>query len=270
MKNSADTQKQMLRRIESLVRRDDRIVGLWVVGSLATEKADKYSDVDVYVLVEKENYAEVFGERASFAEKIGRVLSSFEVEWPNCQLYGVVMDNFVEVDLCYCRPEQVEIFGPYKILVDKKGNLQELLAKHTVGYDVDVKKRLLEHVDFGAYNLLHAINMLGRGEYWSSIRQVEMLRKRTVSLVGLRTHSDVEEEYRKLELLLSEEMNRALQETLCSYDFGSIAKAIRAVTVLFMQEAKEPCKSQNLSFPSGKFERLLEYLEKIRSERENK
>jgi hypothetical protein len=80
----------------------------------------------------------------------------------------------------------------------------------------------------------------------------------------------VEEEYRKLELLLSEEMNRALQETLCSYDFGNIAKAIRAVTVLFMQEAKEPCKSQNLSFPSGKFERLLEYLEKIRSERENK
>ena len=268
MKSAAYEQERLLQRIKALIEKDDRMVGLWAVGSMATGKADKYSDLDVYILIGEEHYAQVFSERASFAEKLGKVLSSFEVEWPNCQLYGVILDNFVEVDLCYCKPEQVEIFGQYKIIVDKNGGLQELLTKHTVSFEVDAKKRLSEHMGFAAYNVLHAINMLGRGEYWSSIRQVEMLRKRIVSLIGLRTRTDVDEEYRRLEALISKEVDKSLRGTLCGYDFESIAKAIGAATRLFMREAEELCTMLSLPYSSERFERLLAYLDEICSERD--
>jgi hypothetical protein len=198
------------------------------------------------------------------------VLSTFEVEWPNCQLYGIILDNCVEVDLCYCKPENLEIFGPYKIEVDRKGNLHELLSKHTVSYETDVKKHLKEHMDFAAYNLLHAINMLGRGEYWSSIRQIEMLRKRVIGLMGLRTKTDVEEEYRKLESLVNEELNQRLQKTLCDYSAESIVRAVHATAVLFKEEAENLCKKEGVPFPSDTFERLLEYLAEIRLKKPRK
>jgi len=268
MGNMAEKQEALLKKIISLVEEDNRIRGLWAVGSMATGKADKYSDLDLYILIEQENYEQVFGERSSFAEKMGKVLSTFEVEWPNCQLYGVILENCVEVDLCYCKPEQVEIFGTYKILFDRRGDLSDLLSKHTVGFETDVKKRLTEHLDFAAYNILHAANMLGRGEYWSSIRQLEILRKRIVSLIGLRTRTDVDEEYRRLEHLVSEEENEALQKTLCDYDFKSLKESIQAATNLFVHEAKELCREQGLSFPAERYERLLEYLNEIYTEKE--
>jgi len=268
VKNSAYLQETLLEKVKLLVQKDARFMGMWTVGSMATGDADKYSDLDLYLLVRKENYDQVYDERSSFAEKIGKVLSTFEVEWPNCQLYGVILDNCVEVDLCYCKPEQLEIFGPYKIIVDKKGDLPGLLSRHTITYETDVKKRLREHFDFATYNLLHAINMLGRGEYWSSIRQVEMLRKRIISLIGLRTKTDVEEEYRRLESLVSVKVNKRLQKTLCDHNFRSIAESIGTAAALFMQEAQTLCKNEKLPFPSERFRHLLRYLDKIRSEKE--
>lgn len=267
MKDALYEQERIIERIKRLVIEDDRIGGLWVVGSVATGKNDKYSDIDAYIVVEKENYEQVFAERTSFAAKVGRVLSTFEVQWPNCQLYGVILENCVEVDLCYCTSEQLKTFGPYKILIDKNGDLEEDLSKRVVKPEIDVTKQLTENLDFAAYNLLHAINMLGRGEYWSSIRQLEFLRKIMVSLIGLMTRTDVDEEYRRLEFLIEAEQNNSLQKTLCNYSFESIASAIRAATSLLVIEARTLCNKQNVLFPEERFDRLLAYLDKIRSEK---
>jgi hypothetical protein len=87
-----------------------------------------------------------------------------------------------------------------------------------------------------------------------------MLRKRIISLIGLHTNADVEEEYRQLEFLINKETNDALQETLCSYEFERIAKTIQNATTLFVQEAKEICNWQRPPFPSERFEHLLKYL----------
>jgi len=270
VENTAERQERLLEKIISLIKEDNRIRGLWAVGSSATGKMDKYSDLDLYILVEKENYEQVYSERASFAEKIEKVLSTFEAEWPNCQLYGVILENCIEVDLCYCKPEQVEVFGPHRILYDRNGDLEELLSKHRVKFETDLKKRLVEQLDFAAYNLLHAANMLGRGEYWSSIRQLELLRKRIVSLIGLRTRTDVDEEYRRLESLVHREENDALQKTLCDYSLKSLKGAIQAATVLFVEEAKGFCRDQGLSFPAERYERLLAYLNEVYSEKKER
>jgi predicted nucleotidyltransferase len=260
-------QETILQKVKSLVEKDPRFMGMWTVGSMATGKADKYSDLDLYLLVETSSYDQVYSERTSFAEKIGKILSTFEVDWPNCQLYGIILDDCVEVDMCYCKPENLEIFGPYKIVVDRKGNLQELLSKHTVSYETNMKKHLKEHIDFAAYNLLHAVNMLGRGEYWSSIRQIETLRKRIIGLIGLRTKTDVEEEYRKLESVVDNKLNESLQKTLCDYSVESIVQAVYATAALFKEEAENLCQKEDVPFPSDAFKRLLEYLAEIRLEK---
>jgi predicted nucleotidyltransferase len=249
-----------LQKIVSMVKEDKRIKGLWAVGSVATGKTDEYSDLDLYMLVEKQDYPQVFEERASFARKLGEVLSSFEVEWPNCQLYGVILENCLEVDLCYCKLEQVEIFGPFRILYDRDGDLDQLLSKRLSHCEVDVRKELNENLDLAAYNALHAINMLRRGELWSSIRQVETLRKRIVTLIGLRTHTDVAEEYRRLESIAGETEKLYLQKTLCGYDSKLLKHSIEAAIILFMNKARALCQEQNMTFPASRFDKLLQHL----------
>jgi hypothetical protein len=125
----------------------------------------------------------------------------------------------------------------------------------------------VEQLDFAAYNLLHAINMFGRGEYWSSICQIETMRKRFVRLIGLEIRSDVDEEHRRLESLLSKESSASLEETLCKNDPAEIYKAIRTISVLFVNKARELCIANSLAFPFERFDLLLAHLERIRSEK---
>jgi hypothetical protein len=92
---------------------------------------------------------------------------------------------------------------------------------------------------------------------------VEILRKRIVGLIGLRTRTDVSEEYRRLESIASENENLDLQKTLCKYNVKDLREAVRAVIVLFMSEARMVCCEQNFPFPARRFDRLLEHLAEV-------
>lgn len=256
---------RLLQRIKEQVEGDERIRGSWLVGSLATDTADVYSDIDLYLLVEDTWYKEVYAQRGAFARGFGPVLSTFEVDWPNCQLYGVILESCLEVDLCYTREDQVELFGPFRVLTDRDGDLEKWLTERDVGWQVDVAEELRSQTEFAAYDLLHAINMLGRGERWSAIRHLELLRRRVISLVGLRTKTDVGEEFRRLEHLIDPEMGDELLRTLPTYSEEGIAQAIRAATMLFTREAERVSRDHGLAFPEEGFTRLLGHLGEVSS-----
>lgn len=76
--------RKMLFKCVQLLKADDRVEGAYVVGSMADGTFDDFSDIDLYVVVKDEVYIEFYKERFIFAERIGDVLSTFEVEWPTC------------------------------------------------------------------------------------------------------------------------------------------------------------------------------------------
>lgn len=257
----ANVQRKMLSKCTSLLQVDPRIEGAYVVGSMADETEDEYSDIDLYVVVKEEHYAEVYGERFKFAKRIGEVLSTFEVEWPNCQMLGVIYRNYVEIDICYTKLGQAEVFSDrYKVVLDRSGRVQKTLI--TREYPKDPKTELKRQIEFALYNLLHAVNMLHRGEYWSSIKQIETLRKRTVSLVEVLLKKEVGEEYRKLESVFPPKAERKLRRTLCLYRKSDIRKSVKISTQLFCEIGGELAFKLGVIFPSEKFSHLLQHLEK--------
>ena len=58
-------------RFAALCRADSRIAAAFVGGSLATGTADKYSDIDLYLIVADEAYASFFAERKAFMRQLG-------------------------------------------------------------------------------------------------------------------------------------------------------------------------------------------------------
>lgn len=256
-----DVLRNMLSKCISLLEADDRVEGAYVVGSMADETEDGYSDIDLYVVVKEEHYAEVYGERFKLAERIGDVLSTFGVEWPSCQMLGVIYRNYVEIDICYTKLGQAEVFNDrYKIVLDKSGRVRKALIEKE--YPRDPRTELKSQTEFALYNLLHAINMLHRGEHWSSIKQIETLRKRTVSLVELLLNKEIGEEYRKLESVFPPKAERKLRRSLCLYRKNDIRKSIVILTELFCEIGEELAIKLGVKFPSEKFSHLLLYLEK--------
>jgi len=259
-KENVNVLEKMLSNCISLLQADNRVEGAYVVGSMADNTADAYSDIDLYVVVKEEHYAEVYGQRYKFAQSVGDVLSTFEVEWPNCQMLGVIYQNYVEIDICYTKLGQAEVFSDrYKIVLDKSGQIQKALIVKE--YPRDAETELKSQTEFALYNLLHAVNMLNRGEYWSSIRQVEILRRRAVSLMELLSNKEIGEEYRKLDTVFPLKAERKLRKSLCHYRKDDVQKSIVIVTELFCEIGSELALKLGVEFPSEKFSHLLQHLE---------
>jgi len=251
--------RNMLSKCVQLLEADSRVEGAYVVGSMADGTFDDYSDIDLYIVVKDERYTEAYQERFRFAEQIGDVLSTFEIEWPNCQLLGAIYRNYMEVDFCYTMLEKVEVFSDrYKILLDRTGRVRQTLVKKD--FTVDARKELRTQTEFALYNLLHAVHMLKRGEYWSSIKQIETLRRRIVVLMDLSLGKDIAEEYRRLESLFPLKVEKKLRKTLCSYGNRAIEKSIAAAVQLFCEVGKELAGKFSVEFPSEKFAHLLKQL----------
>jgi len=252
--------RNMLSKCISILQADHRVEGAYVVGSMADETADEYSDIDLYVVVKEEYYAEVYEERFNFAQRVGSVLSTFEVDWPNCQMLGVIYRNYVEIDICYTKLGQAEVFNDrYKVVLDESGQVRKALF--VKDYPRDSQIELKSQTEFALYNLLHAINMLHRGEYWSSIKQIETLRKRVVSLAELLLNKEIGEEYRKLESVFPPKTERELRRSLCLYGKSDIKKSIVTLTRLFCEIGEELAVKLGVKFPSKKFTHMLKHLE---------
>jgi|Deesub1362B_J571_1020462.scaffolds.fasta_scaffold00004_112 predicted nucleotidyltransferase len=82
---------------------------------MTTGEGDRFSDIDIYILVNDEDFDELYNEKQIFAGELGNTLFTFEMEWPNCMMYGVILENFLEVDLCYCVEGQIEILVPTRL-----------------------------------------------------------------------------------------------------------------------------------------------------------
>ncbi len=72
--------RQFLVKAISILRRDERIAGIAVAGSLAEGGADAFSDVDLVVAVEPEFHGAVMNERRDIAAMLGRLVASFTGE----------------------------------------------------------------------------------------------------------------------------------------------------------------------------------------------
>ena len=64
----------MLERLEAGLRRDERIVAVWVGGSIGRVEADDLSDIDIHLAVQDERCAELNAHRRAFVSKFGEPL----------------------------------------------------------------------------------------------------------------------------------------------------------------------------------------------------
>lgn len=110
-----------VRRLTALVHDDERLVALWLQGSLADGTADPLSDIDAYIAVRDGNFDEVYSARLDLVNRVAPLLIS--TEDPALHMINCLLDGPVKLDLFFVK----ESLAPAadrpaaRILVDKVG-----------------------------------------------------------------------------------------------------------------------------------------------------
>lgn len=234
MKN-INRQETVLGRIKDVIQREDGILGMWVVGSLAQGNFDSFSDIDLYLLVDDKDIDEIYAKRRLLAEKIGSILSTFEVDWGNCQLYGVIYEDCLEVDFCYTTPSILQIFGPFKIEIDKTGTLKSLLKEKTIQFDVNYTSIISHELDFIPYNIINLIHQLARKNLWVAHYHLETLRNRIIKLIYGVKNQIFDEEFKNVEEVVDEAVLINLLKSFVKFELKELIKAsFKLFDILFL------------------------------------
>jgi predicted nucleotidyltransferase len=102
---------------------DERIVAAFLGGSHAKDKANKFSDLDLFFIPTDEAYGDFLAGRESFIRLLGEPLFLEDFGVPHG--YLIIFSNGTEADIWFGRESKFNDIheGPYRVLLDKKGIL---------------------------------------------------------------------------------------------------------------------------------------------------
>lgn len=171
-------------RVVELLRGDDRVEGVVVVGSMAGAP-DAWSDVDLaVVLTEGASAAAVATDWIARLRDELPVLHHFETAFGETPVCGFLLDNLLEIDLAFTPTDQFAVWGPARSAFDRSG-LVEAALDSTVSADPS-RPDWAGEAGFGWHDVLHADTALRRGRLWQARWYMERVRNRTLSLASQR------------------------------------------------------------------------------------
>jgi predicted nucleotidyltransferase len=239
---------------------DERIVAAFVGGSYAEDKADKYSDLDLYFITTDTAYETFLIERESFVRLLGEPLFLEDFGRPNG--YMIIFSNGADCEIWFRRESNFHDIhgGAYKVLLDKKDIMAGKVFPVHVADPVQQVRILRQELDWFWHELSHFIKAMARRQLWFAYGQLEVLRQMCVILARLRYNfSDPyggEEPYFKIEQAMPIEQLSSLQPTYCAMEYEPMLQAGRILCDFYRDLAPSLAKAHNLKY-QGELEQML-------------
>ena len=238
---SPATRESTLNRLLTVLRSDQRIAGVLVVGSGAEGFEDVYSDIDLCAVT-----TSVDDVRPAFQEwgvKIGEMLPVFHsvesVRGANIYLWILLLENFLEIDLCFlCLDDLHARRNRWKTVFDRSGRIEGIMQS---SWKNRPKPNLEETYRYRLGSIWHYISYAAvavqRDQPWRAVYEIEQIRNQTIELRGLREELETKR-FRHVDQM-SEDFLTSLEQTLVlSLRSVDLMNALRAATACFFREAR--------------------------------
>ena len=253
-----------LNRLLTALRSDQRIAGLLVVGSGAEDFADVYSDIDLCaVTTSADDVRPAFQEWGVKIREMLPVFHSVEsVRGANIYLWILLLENFLEVDLCFlCLDDLHATRNRWKTVFDRSGRIESIMQS---SWENRPKPNLEETYRYRLGSIWHYISYAAvavqRDQPWRAIYEIEQIRNQTIELRGLREELETTR-FRHVDQMSADflaELERTLVVSLRSVD---LMDALRAATVCFFREAQHYDKILDLKLAERFEAKVKTYLE---------
>jgi predicted nucleotidyltransferase len=250
-----EEREEIAERVSRLLREDNRVEGIVVVGSLASQP-DRWSDIDLEVVVaDNADLAAVAADWVNLLYEVLPVLHHFETAFGDTLVRGFLLENLLEVDLAFTRRAHFEVWGPARLAFDRSGRVQTILEVPT---KPDPKPpSWASEAGFAWHDVLHACTAVRRGRLWQALWYLQRIRNRTLGLAQER-HGFYADFFDLADDLPTEEL-ALLEDTLvASLDPEPLRTAIEVATRAFLVELRrgDPALCDRLEGPLLEFVRL--------------
>jgi len=163
-----------LAALETFAKADPRIEALWLQGSLATDTADPFSDIDAYLAIRDDAYDALWAARADVLAGLGGALVWSNATTPGLAAVHALMSGGTRLDLFFEKASAVDAAArpAVKVLVDKAG----VAARLRLGWEAPVPliaaivTTIIRMTRQGA---TWPLRVLGRGQ-WSTLAMMEL------------------------------------------------------------------------------------------------
>jgi predicted nucleotidyltransferase len=255
-----DHHQDVVRRFIAACQADERIVAAFLGGSYAQDKADQFSDLDLFFITTDEAYESFLAERESFVRLLGEPL--FLEDFGAAHGYSVIFSNGTEAEIWFGRASKFkDIYeGAYRVLLDKKDILAGEVFPLHVADPAKQTEILRQQINGFWHELSHFIKAMGRRQLWFACGQLEVMRQICVNLARLRYNfSDAyvgEEPYFKVEQVLPIEQLTPLQTTYCVMEYEPMLRAAHVICSFYYDVAPSLARAHGITYQSD-LERMM-------------
>jgi predicted nucleotidyltransferase len=175
-----ESREATMERICALLKSDNRIDGIVLVGSMA-RSPDRWSDVDLEIVAgEQYDAGAVADDWVSRMYAELPTLHHYEVAFGGTLVRGFLLEDLLEIDLSFTPVGAFDIWGPAKLIF---GRSQKIRAAVEAPSDSESTP-----LDWGAaagiawHDVLHAGIAAKRGRLWQGLWYLERVRNRALAL----------------------------------------------------------------------------------------
>ncbi|WP_199911644.1 hypothetical protein [Dongshaea marina] len=225
--------RQFLQDSVRELRSDNRIVGVAGGGSFIRQQMDEFSDLDLVVAIEPQEFEQVMAERTLIASRLGKLVSSFTGEHVGEPRLLICLydEPTLHVDLKFVSlTDAADRVETPVILWERESRLSEAFMASKACYP----QPNLQWIEDRFWIWIHNAAMkIGRGELFEAIDFIGYLRS---TVLGPLLHLEAGSQpcgLRKIERVATERPTQ-LQATLPDYSQQSCLQAVEAVIRLYL------------------------------------
>lgn len=257
----------ILNRFVSACQADERGVASFLGGSYASDKADAYSDLDLYLITTDEMYDNFKASCETFLRLLGEPLFLENFDDFGFDLLIFILADGTEGELALGRASHFSHIhgGPYKTLLDKKG----ILTGAVFPWDKPTQAEQIETLRGLIYWFWHDLShyfmtTLARGQLWSAYGALEDLRRTCINLTRLQQNfSMAAEGNEKVEQVLPAEQLSPLQATFCPMERDAMLRAALIVVRFYQGLAPSLAQAYGIPYPDKLAQVMSERLEQL-------
>lgn len=258
--------KQILDNLVRELDADPAVAGVMFAGSTSEGFRDDYSDIDLIVIAQPEDFSTVVKRWVGHIESNLPVIRRFHgLEHERKIIYCFLLEGFLELDVLFESLTTLSSRSRRKIVFDRTGRMSEILQSSPPELEpVPLFAYAKACMDSIWYHVTHTITALHRGHNWKALYEVDQIRSRAFSLFGLLKGLDVED-YAEVDHLPAETLADLEKTLVHDTSKGAIFAALELALGCFFEAAREVAAENGSEAPDGMEALLKKYLEEVKA-----
>lgn len=189
------------------------ILSVIQVGSGAIGYKDRYSDLDLVVVIDNSNISDVFKKTNDDIRNLYDIFYVDNMENNNLQLF--LLNNYLEIDIGYYTLETLYARRQnYKVIFDKTNKVEEIMTKSWLELKDKNKgttgivnmNDIIKYIDKELwYNVIHSVVSFKRNNIYKSYYELDQIRNYVIDLIAKRNNKE-SKRYRSINELDKEEL----------------------------------------------------------------